>query len=54
VIGWVFSLSYSSSAQLGEDKDAFERDLREALLTFQPEGRFEETIRTEAIIASRP
>ncbi|MDT0468483.1 class I SAM-dependent methyltransferase [Streptomyces gibsoniae] len=54
VIGYVFSLSYSSPAQLGDKKNAFERDLREALLAFNPEGRFEETIRTEALIATRP
>ncbi|MEO3756070.1 class I SAM-dependent methyltransferase [Streptomyces sp. B6B3] len=53
VVGYVFSLSYSSPAQLGDAKDAFERDLRTALLDFNPEGRFEETIRTEAIIATR-
>jgi hypothetical protein len=34
VVGWVFSLSYSSPAQ--------------------PDGRFAETISTEAIIATRP
>ncbi|MFC5800754.1 class I SAM-dependent methyltransferase [Streptomyces formicae] len=54
VIGYVFSLSYSSPAQLGDKKDAFERDLREVLLAFSPEGRFDEIIRTEAIIATRP
>ncbi|MDT0318560.1 class I SAM-dependent methyltransferase [Streptomyces millisiae] len=54
VIGYVFSLSYSSPAQLGDAKDAFEHNLRAALLDFNPEGRFEEIIRTEAIIATRP
>jgi SAM-dependent methyltransferase len=54
VVGWVFSLSYSSPAQLGDRKDAFERDLRDALVAVQPDGRFEETISTEAIIATRP
>ncbi|UCM88007.1 hypothetical protein [Streptomyces marincola] len=54
VIGYVFSLSYSSPAQLGDSKAAFERDLRTALLDFNPQGRFDETIRTEAIIATRP
>lgn len=54
VIGWVFSLSYSSPAQLGEKKEAFEQDLRAALLTFDSSGRFDEVIRTEAIIATRP
>ncbi|MFF9870026.1 hypothetical protein ACF1G0_32335 [Streptomyces sp. NPDC013953] len=54
VVGWVFSLSYSSPAQLGERKDAFEQDLRAALLAFNPSGQFNEVIRTEAIIATRP
>jgi ubiquinone/menaquinone biosynthesis C-methylase UbiE len=54
VIGWVFSHSYSSPAQLGDQKDAFEQDLREALLTSSPFGQFDEVIRTEAIIATRP
>ena len=54
VIGWVFSLSYSSPAQLGDQKDAFERDLRQALTKFQPDGKFEEIIRTEALIGTRP
>ena len=54
VIGWVFSLSYSSPAQLGTHKHAFEADLRAALLAFAPCGLFDEVIRTEAIIATRP
>ena len=54
VVGYQFSLSYSSPAQLGPDKDAFEHDLRQALTQFQPDGRFDELIRTEAIIATRP
>ncbi|MFD8912766.1 class I SAM-dependent methyltransferase [Streptomyces sp. NPDC059575] len=54
VIGWVFSLSYSSPAQLGNKKAAFEEELRKALLGFAPSGRFDETIRTEAVIATRP
>ncbi|MFB7999723.1 class I SAM-dependent methyltransferase [Streptomyces sp. NPDC056002] len=54
VVGWVFSLSYSSPAQLGQKKDAFEQDLRTALLGFAPSGQFDEVIRTEAIIATRP
>ncbi|WP_224275013.1 hypothetical protein [Streptomyces sp. LS1784] len=54
VVGLQFSYSYSSPAQLGDQKDAFERDLREALTSFSPEGRFDELIRTEAITATRP
>ncbi|MGX2995527.1 class I SAM-dependent methyltransferase [Streptomyces sp. JNUCC 64] len=54
VIGYVLSLSYSSPAQLGDHQDAFTHDLRAALLGFRPDGRFDEVVRTEAIIATRP
>ncbi|MEY9956780.1 class I SAM-dependent methyltransferase [Streptacidiphilus sp. MAP5-52] len=54
VIGLQFSYSYSSPAQLGDHKDDFERDLRQALAEFSPEGTFDELVRTEAIIAIRP
>lgn len=54
VVGYQYSLSYSSPAQLGDDREAFETDLRHELATFQPDGRFEKLIRTEAIIATRP
>ncbi|MFK0179627.1 class I SAM-dependent methyltransferase [Streptomyces xanthochromogenes] len=54
VIGLQFSYSYSSTVQLGDYKDAFERDLRQALSELNPEGVFDEVVRTEAIIATRP
>ncbi|MFE4054919.1 class I SAM-dependent methyltransferase [Streptomyces sp. NPDC059096] len=54
VIGLQFSYSYSSPAQLGGQKDAFEHDLRQALTDFSPAGTFDEVVRTEAIIATRP
>lgn len=54
VIGLQFSYSYSSPAQIGDHKDAFERDLRQALIEFNPDGVFDEVVRTEAIIATRP
>ncbi|MEU1599124.1 hypothetical protein ABZ468_41535 [Streptomyces sp. NPDC005708] len=54
VVGLQFSYSYSSPAQLGDHKDAFERDLRQALSEFNPDGVFDEVARTEAIIAIRP
>ncbi|MEU0163278.1 hypothetical protein ABZ154_31915 [Streptomyces sp. NPDC006261] len=40
--------------QPGDQKDAFEQDLREALTAFSSDGRFDEVIRTETIIATRP
>lgn len=54
VIGLQLSYSFSSPAQLGPDRAAFEEDLRTALSAFNPLGRFEEHVRTEAIIATRP
>jgi ubiquinone/menaquinone biosynthesis C-methylase UbiE len=54
VVGWLFSLSYNSPAQLGSNKDAFEHDVRKELLVAQPDGKFREIVRTEVIIASRP
>lgn len=54
IVGLQFSCSYSSAAQLGDHKDAFERDLRQALCEFTAEGAFDEVVRTEAIIATRP
>ncbi|MEU1516255.1 class I SAM-dependent methyltransferase [Streptomyces sp. NPDC005811] len=54
VIGLQFSYSYSSPAQLGDQKDAFERDVRRALTEFSPTGTLDELVRTEAIIAKRP
>lgn len=54
VIGLQFSYSYSSPAQLGADKDAFEGDLRQALTRLHPDGVFEEHVHTQAVIATRP
>jgi SAM-dependent methyltransferase len=54
VVGLQFSYSYSSPAQLGDNVDDFERDLRQALTEFAPGGTFDELVRTEAIIATRP
>ncbi|MER7750810.1 class I SAM-dependent methyltransferase [Kitasatospora sp. NPDC097643] len=54
VAGLQLSYSYSSPRQLGPDTKAFVNDVRDALLAFDPSGTFEQTIRTEAIIARRP
>ncbi|GAA4115442.1 class I SAM-dependent methyltransferase [Streptomyces hundungensis] len=53
LIGLQLSNSYSTPAQLGDRREAFEEDLRRALLAYDPSGRYEETIRTEALIATR-
>jgi SAM-dependent methyltransferase len=54
VIGLQFSYSYSAPALLGDNKDAFEADLRQALTQANPSGRYTQVIRTEAIIGTRP
>ncbi|MFE4973463.1 class I SAM-dependent methyltransferase [Kitasatospora sp. NPDC056651] len=53
VIGLQFSHSAFTPARLGRRRDAFERDLRAALAGFGPDGRFEQTVRTEALTARR-
>ncbi|RGD57295.1 class I SAM-dependent methyltransferase [Kitasatospora xanthocidica] len=53
VIGLQFSHSSFTPARLGGRKDAFERDLRTALAGISPDGRFEQTVRTEALTATR-
>lgn len=54
LIGLQLSNYYSTPAQLGERREAFEEDLRQALLKFDSLGQYEETIHTEAVIATRP
>ncbi len=54
LVGLQFSNSYTAPAMLGEHRKAFEEDLRQALLAHDPAGRYEETIRTEALLAVRP
>ena len=54
VVGLQFSYSYSAPALLGNNADAFAAELRRKLLAANPTGRWTETVRTEAIIATRP
>lgn len=54
IVGLQFSYSYSAPALLGDSKDAYEADLRQALKAANPSGRFTQVIRTEAIIGTRP
>ncbi|NUK23686.1 class I SAM-dependent methyltransferase [Streptomyces lunaelactis] len=53
LIGLQLSNSYSTPTQLGPRREAFEEELRRALLAFDPSGRYEETIHTDALIATR-
>ena len=50
-----FSYSYTSPARLGERRDAFEADLRAALLAHDPAGRYRlGPVTTEVALAIRP
>ncbi len=51
VLGWLYSTSYASLHVLGDKREAFERDLREALLFINPDGWFEEEVKVEGIFA---
>ncbi|MFF4647760.1 class I SAM-dependent methyltransferase [Streptomyces sp. NPDC001389] len=54
LIGLTFSFSFSTPALFGDQVNAYETDLRAALLAHQPDGQFTETIHTEALITTRP
>ncbi|MGI5262345.1 class I SAM-dependent methyltransferase [Streptomyces angustmyceticus] len=53
LVGLQYSNSYTAPDLLGDRREPFEAELRRALLTHEPAGRYEETIRTEALIATR-
>jgi hypothetical protein len=53
LIGLQLSNSYSTPAQLGPRREAFEQDLRHALLSYDTSGRYAESIHTETLIATR-
>ncbi|MGH7780079.1 MAG: class I SAM-dependent methyltransferase [Candidatus Binataceae bacterium] len=54
LVGRAYSMSSTSIAMLGDRREDFERELRAALLGFDPSGVFTELIESEAIIATRP
>jgi SAM-dependent methyltransferase len=54
LIGRSYSMSVSSLAILGENRDAFEQELRTELLRFAPAGVFTEVVEAEALIGFRP
>ncbi len=54
LVGLQLSNSYSTPALLGDRLNAFTRDLRRALLDHDPSGLYDEVIRTEVLIATRP
>ncbi|MGH2600594.1 MAG: class I SAM-dependent methyltransferase [Dehalococcoidia bacterium] len=49
--GYLYSTSFSSPALLGDNKAALEADLRETLRQLSPEGRFEQDLRLQYILA---
>ena len=53
IIGHVYSASSSTEAQFGDDRAAFERTLRAALLELNPSGLFHETVETEVLLARK-
>ncbi len=50
IIGYCYSTSYCSVKVLGDNKQAFEDDLRTALTDLQPSGRFVEPVELEAFL----
>ncbi|MFE4514239.1 class I SAM-dependent methyltransferase [Kitasatospora sp. NPDC056783] len=53
VIGLQLSHSAFTPARLGGRREAFERDVRTALAGLASDGRYEQTVRTEVLIAKR-
>lgn len=54
VIGRLYSTSFANPAVLGDAREAFEHDLREALLGVNPNGIFEKTDNYYLFLARRP
>lgn len=54
VVGLQFSLSYSSPAQLGENKEVFEHELRRVLVAENSSGVFSEDLRFDVLVGTRP
>ena len=54
IVGLAFSLSTTSPERLGKQSVSFERDLRAALASLSPEGRFTEIAELSALVAQRP
>lgn len=51
IVGWLYSTSVASRAALGERADAFEADLRQALVAHDASGEYAETIRFGFLLA---
>ena len=53
IIGCIYSISSSVLPLFGDDAEAFEAELTEALLSLNPTGVFNESVETEVIIARK-
>jgi SAM-dependent methyltransferase len=53
IIGHLYSTSYCNPALFGENRAAFEADLRQTLLDLQPDGRFAQAIRVDYLFGWR-
>jgi SAM-dependent methyltransferase len=51
ILGYLYSTSSNSIPVLGENKDAFEADVRERLLAAEPTGTFTEPVTVQLILA---
>lgn len=54
LLAWQFSQAHSSFPVLGDQREAYEQDLRNALNAFEPAGRFIETSQAHLLIGRRP
>ncbi len=52
IIGYLYSTSFCSPSLLGHNLHAFEKDLRETLLSLNPTGRFIEAVTLELLVGT--
>ncbi|MFC4999322.1 class I SAM-dependent methyltransferase [Dactylosporangium cerinum] len=53
IVGYLYSTSFASPAVLGDQRDAFERDLRQGLHELSPGGTFPEVLSFYSIVGRR-
>jgi len=54
IVGYAYSLSVTSPHALGRGREAFEAELRAGLKQLAPDDRFEQIVRSEALMGFRP
>ncbi|MGE3961191.1 MAG: class I SAM-dependent methyltransferase [Dehalococcoidia bacterium] len=52
IVGLLYSTSFANRRLLGDQVEAFEKDLREAVLAFEPSGRYQRSYEAEWVLAS--